>query len=168
MSPRPNPIHFWLAAQTIFAWVFLVVDLVLLGGFIYAYRKLLGFRPNIKPGKRHPIGMASPQLIVFRERWEGALRRFNTSSPEAMRFSILEADMLVDSILKDSGIEGATMADRLTKLTPDTVKSLNALWKAHRLRNKLEETAEYEVPLGEAQEAIQGYEAFLKEIKVLI
>lgn len=158
---------FWLAAHTILAWIFLVLDLVILGGIIYAMRKILGFRPRIKPGKQHPTGMASPQIAIFRERWEAVLRRFDLNSPEAMRSSILEADMLVDAVLKDSGIDGDTLADRLSKITPESLSNLNTLWKAHRLRNKLAETSGYELNPEEAQTAIDAYEAFLKEIKIL-
>ena len=84
-----------------------------------------------------------------------------------MRFSILEADMLVDAILKDAGIEGETMADRLSKISPETLSSLGQLWKAHRLRNQLSEKGEFEVAPVDAESAIAGYEAFLREVKIL-
>lgn len=158
---------FWLSAQTIFAWVFLILDLALLVGFVYAFRNLLHFRPVIKPGKKHPTGMGSPQLAVFRDRWMAVKRRFDINSQEAMRSSILEADMLVDSILKDAGLEGETIADRLSKISPETLSSVNQLWKAHRLRNQLSEKGEFEVSPVDAENAIAGYEAFLKEVKVL-
>ncbi|MBM3257208.1 MAG: hypothetical protein FJY98_02670 [Candidatus Liptonbacteria bacterium] len=167
-TPLLTSADFWLSVHTVLAWIFLVLDLALLVGFVYAFRKIIKFRPHeLKPGERHPTGMASPQITVFRERWEAVMRRFDLNSPEAMRFSILEADILVDAILKDSGLEGENLADRLAKVTPESIQSLNQLWKSHRLRNKLAETSEYELSAEEAQSAIQGYEAFLKEIKIL-
>jgi len=43
----------------------------------------------------------------------------------------------VDDILKRMGLPGEHMADRLERIDTGDVKTLDALWAAHRARNNL-------------------------------
>jgi hypothetical protein len=158
---------FWVSFHNALAWIFGILDLVLFSGFLYALKEILPYRADIRVGKRQQNIPKSPQVAVFRERWQAAVKRFDPESPEAMRLALLEADMLADSVLKEYGIEGETLTDRLTKLTPEDLPSLNQLWKAHRFRNELVQLPDMEVPSEEAEEMFRIYEAFLKEVKIL-
>jgi hypothetical protein len=54
------------------------------------------------------------------------------------KMSIIEADKVVDVILKRAGVAGSTMAERLRKvqkLVPRPVYS--GMWEAHKIRNEL-------------------------------
>jgi len=61
----------------------------------------------------------------------------NVESIEAP-LSIIEADKLVDNVLKKSGMRGESMGERLRaseKLVPHHV--YNDMWEAHKVRNRL-------------------------------
>ncbi len=158
---------FWASTHNVLAWIFVIVDLALFVGFLYAFKGILPYRPDIKVGKRQQNIPKSPQVAIFRERWQAAVKRFDPGSSEAMRLAIFEADLLADSILKEYGIEGETLTDRLSKLTPEALSCLNQLWKAHRFRNELARAADMEFAPDEAQEMLNTYEVFLKEVKIL-
>ena len=51
---------------------------------------------------------------------------------------IIQVDMLIDSVLKDAGIAGGTMGERLKTLR-DKIdkKTLDLLWRVHKKRNEL-------------------------------
>lgn len=52
--------------------------------------------------------------------------------------AIIQADMLIDSIMKEAGVEGATMGDRLKSLTGKMPREVyQQLWQAHKKRNEL-------------------------------
>ncbi len=159
---------FWASIRNVLAWIFIVLDLALFAGFLYAFKEILPYRPDIKIGRRQQNIQKSPQVAIFRERWQAAVKRFDSSSLEAMRLAIFEADLLADSVLKEYGIEGETLTDRLSKLTPEALACLNQLWKAHRFRNELARSADMEFTPDEAQEMFGIYEAFLKEVKILL
>jgi hypothetical protein len=64
-------------------------------------------------------------------------------------------------------IPGEHLADRLSNLDQDDIKSMNRVWRAHRLRNDLVHTPGFAVSPSDAQQAMDDYEAFLKEMEVI-
>lgn len=59
---------------------------------------------------------------------------------EAMepKMAIIEADKLVDTVLKRAGIKGESMADRLRRCEKMVDRSsYQAMWDAHKVRNQL-------------------------------
>lgn len=60
------------------------------------------------------------------------------------KYSIIEADKLVDTVLRRAGLQGNSMADRLRrteKLIPRRV--YQDMWEAHKLRNLLVHEDDY-------------------------
>jgi glucuronate isomerase len=80
---------------------------------------------------------------------------------------VLEADALVDFFLKDVGYEGDHMADRLGKIRSEEVKTLEQVWKAHRVRNDIAHTPGYRLSEHQAQETLNAFRAFLIEMGAL-
>jgi hypothetical protein len=154
----------------IIKYLFIILDLILLYGLIYSIRKGLDFRPKLKPDTEvegHEHRVLTLAEAILKEKWEGIIEKFNSGSTDLVRLAIIEADKLSDELLKSLGIEGDHFADRLEKLSPEDFKTLDALWAAHRIRNEIAHTPDYEVPMGEAKKAIESYEAFLKEAGAL-
>ena len=99
------------------------------------------------------------------QHWRDIVLRANTGQQEKMRSAIIEADALVDHHLKNIGLEGEHMGDRLKQIRAFQVKSLDNLWKAHRLRNDIAHTPGYKVTARQAERALVAYRDFLKEMK---
>lgn len=52
--------------------------------------------------------------------------------------TIIQTDILVDTIMKEAGIRGATMGERLKSLRDDLPRHVySPLWQAHIKRNEL-------------------------------
>lgn len=146
--------------------IFIIADILLAAGFLYALMQGLKYRPKFKLQEKR-VGKLTLRTAVFRDRWHSVLRKFSTEYPESMRLGIIEADSLVDSILKDMGLEGEHMADRLSRIDPESFQSLQALWRAHRLRNELVHTPGFSLSSEDAKKAIADYESFLREVRIL-
>ncbi len=90
-------------------------------------------------GKKQPrIGFKSVDWLEV----EGKLRSLDAmaaSSDQAMaKQVIMQADMLVDFILKQGNVPGQTMGERLKSLQNVADRStLNMLWGVHKKRNEL-------------------------------
>jgi hypothetical protein len=148
--------------------IFIILDALLAFGFVWALAGLISFRPkfNTPTGKEEQKTLTI-KVQFFRERWQEILKRVESETPEAMRIAIIEADALVDTALKDAGIKGEHMADRLAVLDFEEVKSLEQVWSSHRLRNDIAHTPGFTVSREDAISALKGYEAFLREIEAL-
>lgn len=158
---------FWGQVYEIVRVIFLLLDAALLGIFVYAFSKGLEYRPHFSltpPSK----GMARTlRSVLLREKWTAVQEKFAVGSPEAMRLALIEADALADDVLKRLGLEGEHMSDRIGQLEPDEVRTLDRLWRAHRLRNDLVHTPVFTLSANDAERAMGDYEAFLKEVGAL-
>ncbi len=159
-------IVFWQALYALFRGVFIFFDIMLLGIFIYSVSQAIPYRPALFEKKKSRRTLTL-QTAVFIDRWNAVLKKISVGSPESLRIGVIEADGIVDSVLQALGITGEHMADRLAKVNPDTLQSLNRVWRAHRLRNDLVHTPEFSLSAEDAQAAIGDYESFLKEIGIL-
>lgn len=155
--------------------IFILIDAVLVFGFLYALSEGWKFRPHFYPhashaqtASGHAAPVADPRRKMVQERWQGIMKKFNeATSNDSRKLAIIEADKLIDTLLKDSGFEGEHMADRLQQLSPEKVTTLDRLWRAHRLRNQIVHSHDFEISPTLTERTIEDYEAFLKETKFL-
>lgn len=150
------------------------LDFVFLAIVIYSLRNLLKYRPKFvydprKWQKHLQAKKKSPELKtpVVTSAWTKVQAKLKDGSADSLRLAIVEADGVVDEALKRMGLDGETFADRLGHLNPEKYATLDKLWDAHRIRNNLVHTPDFQVPTAKAEEAIAAYEAFLKDIKAL-
>jgi hypothetical protein len=150
------------------------LDFVLLAVMIYALWNLLKYRPkfvwdprkwqkHLKAKKKGP-GLKTPLIASA---WTKVQSKLKDGSADSLRLAIVEADGVVDEALQRMGLSGETFADRLGHLNPEKYHTLDKLWDAHRVRNNLVHTPDFQVSTAKAEEAIAAYEAFLKDIKAL-
>lgn len=147
--------------------VIIVLDTLLLAGFSYAAVKGWSYRPHIEIPERVQSKTRTLRRAIFEERWRGILKKVSAASPDSMRLAVIEADSLVNDVLGQLGFEGKHMADRLMNLNPDDYKTLNALWRAHRVRNELVHTPGFFLSPEDASKILSDYEAFLKEVEAI-
>ncbi len=158
----------FLTGYDVVAWIFIVIDIALLFGFVYALEKSWKFRPvyHKGPGK-YADHRETMHDVVMKERWHAIMAKFATGTPEAARLAIIDADALVDTALKGMKIEGEHLADRLSNLETEDIPSMTRIWRAHRTRNDLVHTSGFTISPQDAERTMHDYEAFLKDIKVV-
>lgn len=100
----------------------------------------------------------------YAKKWAD-IRVLARTSAAGGRLSVIEADKLFDHCLKQLGFAGETMADRLKSAKP-ALGNANALWDAHRLRNRLVHEDVHPKP-AKLRTALKQYEASLKKLGAL-
>lgn len=100
-------------------------------------------------------------------KWGEIQNHLNSMKEAEWKFAVIEADSLVDSILKAGGYLGDTMGDRLKNIDKTQIVTLDGLWEAHKIRNRLAHDVDYFLRYGEAKRALQLYEKTLKELNAL-
>ena len=76
---------------------------------------------------------------------------------------IIEADKLLDKALIEMGVPGKTMGDRL-KRSGDKFTDINAVWRAHKLRNAIAHETDLEIGYKQASNALVIYKQALKDL----
>jgi hypothetical protein len=147
--------------------VFIVLDLFLAVLFLYALSEGLKYRPHYDIGGKIARKVETLRTAYYRDRWEHIEKKYLASpTSELMRLAVIEADALVDRVLKDFGFPGEHLADRLQNLTTRDVKSLDSLWDAHRLRNELVHNPGFPLSVSDGKHALAEYKAFFEELQV--
>ncbi len=84
--------------------------------------------------KKKKLSVADQQY-VFSKKQE--VRNLGQSkNPIELRHAVIEADKLVDWILKKESYQGETFADRLRSAEKDISKNVyNSIWDGHKIRN---------------------------------
>lgn len=148
--------------------VFIVLDVILIIAFVFVFIRALQFRPkfvlNPKPAKERGLILKDKAL---EKHWQEIVQKAYGSPPQSLTLGIIEADSFVDGILKRMELKGEHMADRLERLGYRNLKSMEKLWKAHRLRNDLVHTPGFTLAETDAKRVLGDYEKFLKEVGVL-
>ena len=97
-------------------------------------------------------------------KWQNVENTF-THGESGMRMAVIDADKLVDHALKNSRVSGETMGDRLKQVT--YLRSIDNLWTAHKLRNKLVHEPDMKPKAGDMKRALSSYKKSLKELGAL-
>ncbi len=151
--------------------ILIPLDVVLLIGFLFALRKAWEFRPDlISPFETEnavAVKKSAFDVAKFRKHWQEIQKKSASAPPQSFTLAIMAADNLVGNALDDMGLEGEHIADKLENLDPRELKTLNSLWRAHRVRNDLVHTSGFEIKDSEAEEILNIYESFLEEIGAL-
>lgn len=100
-------------------------------------------------------------------RWKEILNHMESVNDGEWKFAVIEADKLVDDVLKSAGYQGETMGERLMSIDKTQLVTLDTLWDAHKVRNRLVHDTNYFLRYAEAKRAIHLYEETLKELGAL-
>ena len=133
--------------------------------FIVQLQKLVGIKVQMTK-----LSLRSPEQASggpIQSRWEEIIRHMASEREAEWKFAIIEADKLVDDILKTSGYLGDTMGDRLMNIEKGQLLSLEGLWAAHKVRNKLAHDVNYFLRYAEARQVMKLYESALRELGVV-
>ena len=57
--------------------------------------------------------------------------------PNDWKLAIIEADIVLDEVLKERGYVGNSLGERLRTITPAQLNTLDDAWEAHKVRNKI-------------------------------
>jgi len=151
----------------VFRQTFIVIDWILVFAFIFAFIKSLKYRPKLHPKVQVKKKTFTLRNEVFKNRWAGVRAKVDAGTTDGVRLAIIDADKLADDVLRQMGKTGEHMADRLAQIKESEVRSLERLWRAHRVRNDLVHSPGFAISLIDAKRVIDDYEAFLKEVKAL-
>lgn len=100
---------------------------------------------------------------AYQTKWlkiENGLTKADTRS---YNFSVLEADKLLDKALKEMGVPGQSMGEKLKKLG-DRLPNLNQIWYAHKLRNQIVHESDFQISYDDAKRALRIFRQALKNL----
>ena len=127
-----------LEIMTRIAWTGLGLFTLFLMLIFYSYRRLqevehAGWHRRIKA-----VEHVHEQHTVHAPKnaqWEQVVRLANTTLESDWRRAIVEADIMLGTVLKQQGYRGQSIGDMLKDANPLQFTTLDMAWSAHKIRN---------------------------------
>lgn len=100
---------------------------------------------------------------VYQTRFLEIENKLKQDNPASYITTIINGDKLLDRALIEMGVPGKTMGDRL-KRVGGRFTNLNAVWRAHKLRNMIAHEPDIEVSYKQAFNALGIYKQALRDL----
>lgn len=102
------------------------------------------------------------------EKWERVMDHVRSDNPADWRLAIMEADIILEEALRTRGFPGETIGDMLKSAAPGDLRSLDAAWDAHKVRNKIAHSgSDFDLNEREALRVVNLFETVFKELEVI-
>ena len=118
---------------------------------------------DLKLAGQEAVAVEAVGLGPFQEQWNDILRHIDSIHEGEWKFAVIEADTIVDGVLKNY-FPGDSMGERLQNIDKTKLLSIDDLWEAHKIRNRLAHDTDYFLRHAEALRAIRLFESTLKEL----
>lgn len=149
---------------TVLAYIFSIILLVL---YVYA-----SIRKNMYLSLQSQVLRDAERL--YDEQYRGTPRsnrlqdvmtHSNSENPNDWKLAIIEADIILDDLLKLKGIPGASLGERLKNIAPQQLNAIQDAWEAHKIRNRIaHDGADFVLTKRIAQETINRYRRVFGEL----
>ena len=131
--------------------IFLFAAIIIVGGLLFA---VIGMTKK---------GVGRIDVEHYRVRWLSIEQTLKRDEVASYHMAVLNADKLVDQALKERGIKGETMGERM-KRASNVLTKRNDFWSAHKLRNQIAHEPDVVVTYDSARHALDGFKQALKDL----
>mgnify|MGYP001499145083 CR=1 FL=1 len=98
--------------------------------------------------------------------WNKIIQRLEGATESDYKLAILEADSMLDDVLKKLGYRGESLGDRLKLATNNVISNIDDVWKAHNIRSSIVRDPNYQLTLEETKKTLAVYEKAFKSLDV--
>lgn len=133
------------------AIIFFIAAVLVFGAILFAVISLT---------RRGPKNL---DVSKYRSRWLTIEQQLKRTETTTYQMSVLQADTLLDQALKERGIQGTTMADRMKQMQQKW-SNANNVWSAHKLRNQIAHESDFVVSYENASRALAAFKQALKDV----
>lgn len=115
------------------------------------------------------IEEAEDEVPQGREKWQAIEEKIATGNPSEWRIAILEADIMLDTLIEDRFPDyGDTLGERLKNIEKGDFITLNEAWEAHRVRNAIaHEGVDFSISEREVKRIMALYKAVFTEFNYI-
>ncbi len=133
----------------------------------------MGLFSSLFKSKGSYVGEARLTLLdqnFVRDSWIKIEEQAALGKPSNMRSAVIDADKLVDFVLKKTYPSLETMGERLKQVKPKfegNYQIYDQLWFAHKVRNEIVHNIAFELPSVQTKLVLENFKAALVHLGVL-
>ena len=153
--------------QTYFIWIkipFLLVIAFLIVIIIIGITRTPYLRLSVAGDMVELLTYRPYGFPKMRRRWQRVMKRLDTGNESEYKLAIIEADGLLDDMLKKMRLPGETVDDRILRITPLMIANVDELKGAHQVRNSIVYDPDYRLSAREARRVLLVYQRTFEEL----
>lgn len=151
---------YFYAALKIFFGIYsivLILDIILTLSFH-------DFGEIVRQGKYGTSLVPTLSKVEMKKQWDKVEQRLGSGNPSEYKVAILEADAIVEGILKDTGYDsGADMAQKIEMLRVTQPDDAAMIDEVHRIRNRIVFEQDFHLDHAQTEKALETYKSYLKK-----
>ena len=101
------------------------------------------------------------------ERWERVLERLAAENPAEWKLAVIEADNMLDDVVKQLRTIGENLGERLKSIEPSDFLTLDDAWEAHKVRNRIAHESDFNLTKPQARDTIARYKRVFEEFEYI-
>ena len=100
--------------------------------------------------------------------WKRVMDLTESDNPSDWKMAIIEADTMLDMMLRGLGYQGETIGDRLKAIEQSDFTMLESAWEAHKVRNRIaHEGGDFLITQREARRVVALYKSVFEEFRYI-
>jgi len=152
--------------------IVIILTLVCVPWIIYNTLKLRQISEEEKKIYGHQViassGSGVEPVKKGNEKWLRVVAHVNSANPSDWRLAIIEADIMLDELLRSKGYQGDGVGEMLKSVDPTDILTLDVAWEAHKVRNRIAHSgADFQLNERETKRVITLFEAVFKEAEII-
>jgi hypothetical protein len=154
---------------TIFAFLAFIVSGIMLALYAYASTRRWQYYQLGTQELRDAEDLYDEMYrgVKKNDRMKDIFIHLDSLNPNDWKLAIIEADIILDDILKQHGYVGNSLGERLKSISPQQFGSLQDAWEAHKVRNRIaHDGADFVLTKRLAEETINRYRRVFAEFGV--
>ena len=145
--------------------LFIVAALIFLGFIIFALAKTSWLKRLLIWDLQEFLTFQPFGIRKIVRTWAKITNRLETGLESEAKLAVIEADSILNDILKRMGYGGEALGERLEKLTSATLPNLEQVCVVHKIRNNIVHDPDYRLTLDEARSVLDIYEQALRDLQ---
>ncbi len=139
--------------------IFLLLIILLL---IYKLRKNIAKSLELVT---ESVTSSGPSKKTTNKEWQSVLEKMEKEDANSYKLAIIEADKILDNLLKKIGYVGDDMGERLKQITSAQISNIDEVWQAHRVRNRVVHEPDFQITRIQAERAIEIYQKAMEDLE---
>lgn len=147
--------------------VFLVVSIVMLAVIGILLQKTNWMKFRYLEEFEEFLAFKSREERKLLLQWKRISKRLKTGREQDYKLSVIEADGMLENVLKGMGYPGRTVEEQAKGMSAAIFSNRDRVLEAHKIRDKAVHNPDYNLSLDEAKRVMDIYEDALKELDMM-
>ena len=146
--------------------VFLIISLILLGFIVFSLITTTWLKAHFLDTLKEFFAYQPFVKKKWTKKWNKIKNRLETGVESEAKLAIIEADSLLEEVLKEAGYEGKTLEERLKSATKEVIPNLEEVLEARKIRDNIVYDPDYKLDLSVAKKTLSIYEKTIQHLDI--